>query len=87
MAQGKRILTSIHGDAGWIPGLTEWVKDLYCRELRCRSQMLLGSHVAVALVWAMDYSSDSPPRLGISICRGCNPKKKKKKKTNSPKKG
>ena len=33
--------------AGSIPGLVQWVK--HCHELRCRFQMQLGSHVAVAL--------------------------------------
>ena len=45
--------------------------------------MQLGSHVAVALVLAGGYSSDSTPRLGTSICRGVaqrNTKKTKKKK-------
>ena len=36
--------TRIHDDVGSIP---QWVKD--CRELWCRSQMGLGSYVAVAV--------------------------------------
>ena len=40
----------------------------------------LGSHVAVALVWANGYSSNWIPSLGTSMCCGCGPKKIKKKK-------
>ena len=43
-------LTSNREVAGLIPGLTQWVKDLACLELWCRSQMWLGSGIAVALV-------------------------------------
>ena len=51
-----------------------------CHELWCRSQMQLGSGVAVAVVQASSCSSDSTPSLGIFICLECSPKKQRKKK-------
>ena len=42
--------TSIHEDMGSIPGLTHGLRIQRCRELWSRSQMWLGSHVAVAVV-------------------------------------
>ena len=44
--------TSIHEDAGSVPGLNKLVKELirHCCELWCRLQMCLGSSVAVAVV-------------------------------------
>ena len=42
-------LTSIHEDAGWIPGL----KIQHCRELWCRLQMQIGSGIAVAVAVAV----------------------------------
>ena len=59
-----------------LSGLRTWC----CRELWYRSKTRLGSGIAVAVVWASSYSSDSTPSLGTSICCRCNPKKKEKKK-------
>ena len=50
------------------------------RELWGRLQTWLGSCIAVAVVEAGSYSSDSIPSLGTSICLRCSPQKEKKKK-------
>ena len=52
-----------------------------CHELWCRSQTQLRSHVAMTVVYAGSWSSDSTPSLETSICRGYGPKKEKKKKS------
>ena len=50
-----------------------------CRELWCRRQMWLRSHIAVSVTVASGSSSDLTPRLGTFMCHGCSPEEKKKK--------
>ena len=77
MAQQKRIQPV---------SMRMWVQSLasfsgsgirHCRELWCRSQVLLGSLVAVAVGEAGSCSSYSTPSLGTSICYRCSPKSEK----------
>ena len=48
MAQQKTNPTRNRKATGSIPGLAQWVKDLVCRELWCRSQVWFRSGVAMA---------------------------------------
>ena len=75
-------LTSIHDEAGLIPGLAQGFGIPSCHELWCRSQMWLESCAAVAVAVANSSSSSLPPGLGLSICYGCGPKRTKKKDEN-----
>ena len=55
-----------------------------CHELWYRTQMQLGSGIAVSLAQAGSNCSDQTPSLGTSICYGCSPKKKKKPARDAP---
>ena len=79
VAQRLTNLTSIHEDAS-----LSRLRIRHCRELWCRSQMRLGSSVAMAV--AGGFNSDWTPSLGTSICCGCGPKTTKKIKKSKLKK-
>ena len=66
----------------WSVALFSGLRIQCCHELWCRSQMGLGSHVAVGV--ACSYSSDLTPSLGTSTCRRYGPKETKKKKKILP---
>ena len=76
MAQWSMNLISIHEVQSLAsPG---GLRIRRCCELWCRSQIRLGSHVAVAVVQAGGYSSDWTLSLGTSTCHVCSPKKTKR---------
>ena len=78
-------LTSNHEDTGLIPGLLSGVRIRHCPGVWCSSQTWLESGVAVAVVYAGGYSSDSTPSVGTSICHRYGPKKRQETQTNKQK--
>ena len=73
-----------HEVAGSIPGLAQWVKELWCR-----SQTCLGSDPALLWLWRRPVATaligplawEPPHAAGVALKV---PKKKKKPKTNIP---
>ena len=60
MAQQVKNPASIHEDSSSIPGLSQWVKNPVLLQLQCRSQMQLGSSVAVAVEFHMSGNFHMP---------------------------
>ena len=89
VAQQKRIqLVSIRMQVRSLAWPLSGLRILCCHDLQCRSQTRLRSSaaVAVAVSVATNYSSDSTPNLGTSICHGvalARQKRKEKKKANT----
>ena len=73
-------LTSIHEDWVLILALLSGLRIWHCRELWGRSQMWLGSGIAVAVTVAGSCSSDLTPSLELSYATRVALKSKKKKK-------
>ena len=82
-AQWLPNLAGIHEEVDLLPGLLGRMRVRRCPELWPRSQMRLGSRVAVAVVWASSWSSSSAPSLGTATCCRRGPKKGKNEKTHN----
>ena len=58
-----------------------------CHKLRHRTQMQLGSGVAVAVAQASSYGSKSTPSLGTSACHRFSLRKRKKRRKEGGREG
>ena len=84
MAQWVKNPTSIYEDAGLLLVSLSGLRIQHCHKLRHRSQMRLGSDVAVAVVKAGGYSSDLTPAWELPYASGAALKKDKNKRFMHP---
>ena len=75
--------TTLHEDAGEIPGLTQRVRDQAMLQLWRRLAMWLSFAIAVSVAQAGSCGSNSTPSLGTSICHRCGPIKNKQSNNNN----
>ena len=64
-------------DAHSMPASFSRIRIRGCPELCCRSQMQLGSHIALAMAEACSCRSNVTPSLGTSIGSTCVPQRRK----------
>ena len=84
MAQQKRIWLASMRTRVWSLALLSGLRIGLYHKLQCRSQTWLRFWVAVAMVNASGYNSNSTPNLGTSTCRRCGLKKTQNKTKQRP---